>query len=505
MPDATIRLDTHHHVGPIDRRIFGGFAEHLGRCVYEGMYDPGNTHGLIDTNGFRNDVLKALSKLGMPIMRYPGGNFVSCYDWRDGVGPRDKRPVRRDFAWRTLESNQFGTDEFMQWCGLAATEPMMAVNLGTFGAAEAVALVEYCNLPTGSAWSDLRAANGHADPYGVKLWCLGNEMDGPWQAGHCSAKEYAQRAREAGAMMKGMDPTIQTVACGSSARGMATYLSYDREVLEHAWDSVDYVSAHRYSSNSKNDSAWFLAEGVEISRVIEDYASLFGYVAGMKRSDRKIYLSFDEWNVWYHSHDHDRTQKPWTFAPPLAEEWYNLEDALVCAQYLNAFIRRADVVKVACIAQIVNVIAPIMTRPDGLVLQTVYHAFAMFSENVTSEARSLSVAVDSPLYPAGTRGEVPALDVSATFDAASGTVTVFCVNRDQRTDLSVDVNLSDRRVTAVDDVTQLTGSDLKAGNTWDAPERVRPAIGRAAIENGVARLTVPAAGLAMLRLTTEAR
>ncbi|MGC4032913.1 MAG: hypothetical protein QM754_14490 [Tepidisphaeraceae bacterium] len=214
---AIVRLDTHHHVGAVDRRIFGGFAEHLGRCIYEGIYDPGNAHGLIDEDGFRTDVIAALKPLGMPVMRYPGGNFVSCYDWRDGIGPREKRPVRRDFAWHTLESNQFGTDEFMAWCKKLGTAPMMAVNLGTAGAAEAAALIEYCNLETGSAWADLRKTHGHAEPYGVKLWCLGNEMDGPWQAGHVPATEYGQRARAAGAMLKGLDSTIETIACGSSA------------------------------------------------------------------------------------------------------------------------------------------------------------------------------------------------------------------------------------------------------------------------------------------------
>ncbi|HEX8324092.1 MAG TPA: alpha-L-arabinofuranosidase C-terminal domain-containing protein [Tepidisphaeraceae bacterium] len=503
MSHARIQLDTHHHVGTVDRRIFGGFAEHLGRCVYEGMYDPGNTHRLIDGNGFRTDVLQALRPLAMPIMRYPGGNFVSCYDWRDGIGPRDKRPVRRDFAWRSLESNQFGTDEFMQWCKLANTEPMMAVNLGTGGAAEAAALLEYCNLGTGSAWADLRKANGHADPYNVKLWCLGNEMDGPWQAGHCPAGVYAQRAREAGAMMKGLDRSIETVACGSSGRGMATYLAYDREVLEYAWDSVDYISAHRYSNNLIDDSAWYLAEGVEVDRVITDYASLLGYVRGMKRSDKQVHLSFDEWNAWYRSNTGDHVDGHWQHAPHLLEEWYNLEDALVAAQYLNAFIRRADVVKVACLAQIVNVIAPIMTKPDGLVLQTIYHAFVMFAQNVMSGSRSLTPVVQSPVYKAGQRGDVPALDVSATFNPANGSINVFCVNRRQTDPITAFVDIGDRTVTAIEQTTQLAGDDLKAGNTFDAPGRVRPTAGSAVLEDNRVRVTVPRTGFVAVRLASR--
>ncbi|HEX8340621.1 MAG TPA: alpha-L-arabinofuranosidase C-terminal domain-containing protein [Tepidisphaeraceae bacterium] len=501
---ASVYLDTYNTVGEIDRRILGGFLEHLGRAVYEGVYDPRNEHGLVDRNGFRTDVIEALRPLGMPVMRYPGGNFVSCYDWRDGIGPRDKRPVRRDFAWRTLESNQFGTDEFMQWCKQFGTEPMMAVNLGTAGAGEAAALLEYCNLETGSAWSDLRKTNGSADPYNVKLWCLGNEMDGPWQAGHVSAAVYGQRARAAGAMMKGMDPTIETIVCGSSALSMSTYLAYDREALEIAWDSADYVSAHRYSDNSRNDSPWYLAEGVEIDRVLEDYAGLLNYLRGVKKSKKQVYVSFDEWNVWYRARHGDDVDGHWTHAPHLLEEWYNLEDALVCAQYLNAFVRRADVVKVACIAQIVNVIAPVMTRPQGLLFQTIYYPMAAFAEHLTVGARSITPVIDAPTYKAGVRGDVPVLDVSAAFDPATGAVSVFLVNRDHTAAVTT-IRFGNRKPTAVSPVSQLTGNDLKAGNTWDAPDRVKPTGGSAVVDGEGVRVTVPATGFVVVKIQTSAR
>ena len=300
---ATLHLDTQHHVGDIDPRIFSGFAEHMGRSIYEGLYDPGSP--LADANGFRLDVIEALQKLRMPLMRYPGGNFVSNYDWTDGIGPRDERPRRPDFAWKSIEPNQFGTDEFMAWCAQAKTEPMMAVNLGTKGATEASALLEYCNLPVGTYWADKRSANGHPDPYGVKVWCLGNEMDGPWQAGHVPAEEYARRADQAAKLMRGLDPTIELVACGSSGRSMPTYLNYDRITLEYCWNDVHYVSAHRYSNNHRNDTPWFLAEGVEIERIIDDYAGLFDYVRGLKRATKRVYLSFDEWNVWYKNMEMD--------------------------------------------------------------------------------------------------------------------------------------------------------------------------------------------------------
>ena len=498
---ATVRLDSQHHVGEIDRRIFGGFAEHLGRCIYEGIYDPGSP--LADENGFRTDVLGALKRLDMPVMRYPGGNFVSAYNWEDGVGPRDARPKRPDFAWRSVENNQFGTDEFMQWAKQLGTAPMMAVNLGTRGAEAAGNLLEYCNFSTDTKYANLRREHGHAEPYDVKLWCLGNEMDGPWQAGHVPAHVYARRAREAGALMKGLDPTIETVACGSSALTMPTYLAYDREVLEYAWDQVDYVSAHRYSENYHDETGWFLAEGVEIDRVLDDYAGLLAYVRGMKKSAKQVYVSFDEWNVWYRAREGDAMDGHWTEAPPLLEEQYNLEDAIVCAQYLSAFIRRADLVKIACIAQVVNVIAPLLTKADGLLVQSIFHPFEWFSKH--ARGKSLRPAIESPTYDAGKRGEVPALDVSATFDESANSAAVFLVNRNHTTDLTVTVEFDDLDIASIEGVDLLGGGDVKATNTWENPDAVKPQGGKAESVGRGVKVTVPAPGLAVVRLKVANR
>jgi len=494
---ASLSLDTQFNVGPVDRRIFSGFLEHLGRAVYGGVYDPGNE--LSDKNGFRRDVLEVLEPMGMPLMRYPGGNFVSAFDWKDGIGPRSKRPTRPDFAWASLESNQFGTDEFMTWCKALGTAPMMAVNLGTAGATEAGQLLEYCNFREGTLWADTRKANGHADPYGVKVWCLGNEMDGPWQAGHVPAEEYARRARAAGAMMKGLDPTIETVACGSSSLGMPTYLEYDRVTLEHCWDYVDYISAHRYSANDRQDTPWFLAEGVEIDRVIEDYAGLLSYVRGRKKSNKHVYVSFDEWNVWYKERNGNGK---WQNAPHLLEEIYNLEDALVCAQYLSAFIRRADVVKIACIAQIVNVIAPVLTRPEGLLKQSIYWPFVAFSQN--AKGVSLTPVVSGAKYQAGERGEVPSCDAAATYDAASGDVNVFLVNRDIKQAMTVDITIADRIITSAGKATTLGGGDPKAANTWTQPNAVVPTFtGVTSVADNRATIQVPAPGFAAITLQTK--
>ena len=496
MQKANVYCDTHHHVGQIDRRIFSGFLEHMGRAVYEGVYDPESPRS--DEQGMRRDVLEALRPLGMPLVRYPGGNFVSGYDWTDGIGPKEQRPRRRDYAWKSIETNQFGTDEFMEWCAKIGTSPMLAVNLGTGDATRAGALLEYCNLPSGTFWADKRVSNGHEKPYGVKLWCLGNEMDGPWQAGHVPAEVYAQRADTASKYMKGLDPSIETVACGSSWRGSPTYLYWDQTVLDYCWNNIDYISAHRYSRNMENNSPWFLAEGVEIDRIIEEYAALITLVRGTKKSDKHVYLSFDEWNVWYKVLGEDGGGQ---VAPHLLEEIYNLEDALVCAQYLNSFIRHADIVKVACLAQIVNVIAPVLTKRDSLLIQSIYYPFLLFSRYASGY--SLVPAIESPTYQAGERGDAAMLDASMSYDEHTGVVTAYLVNRHQEQDLSVDLTMYDRTVERVLGVDVLTADNVKTANTWEQPDRVKPVSGHASItDEGCVNVTVPAPWLAVVRVQT---
>jgi len=498
MPKATITLDPDRNAGKIDGRIFSGFLEHLGRAVYDGVYDPGNP--LSDEHGFRRDVLEAMRPMRMPYVRYPGGNFVSNYDWKDGIGPSDRRPARADFAWQTTEPNTFGTDEFMDWCTAVGTSPMMAVNLGTGAAKSAAELVEYCNHPSGTYWSDLRRSNGHADPHDVKVWCLGNEMDGPWQAGHVPAAEYALRAEQAGKLMKGVDPTIETIIAGSSGNHMPEYMEWDRVALEYTWDDVDYISAHRYSRNESDDTPWFLAEGVEIDRIIQDYRSLLGYVRAVKKSSKQVYLSFDEWNVWYRARGSTHSKGAWEQAPHLIEEVYNLEDALVVAQYLNSFIRNADVVEMACLAQIVNVIAPIITRRDGLLFQSIYHPFVRYAELASGD--SLTPVVDGPVYSAGDRGEVPSLDVSASYDGVDGRTTVFAVNRDLANSVTATLRVIGRSVSEADQGWLLTGDDPQAHNDWDAPDNVAPATCDVAVEDGVAQVVMPPMSLVLASLNT---
>jgi alpha-N-arabinofuranosidase len=489
---VTVHLHTEHRVGAVDERIFGGFLEHLGRAVYEGVYDPGNPRS--DAQGFRTDVLEALRSLRMPVVRYPGGNFVSNYDWRHGVGPREQRPRRPDFAWHTTETNQFGTDEFLAWCDALGTQPMLAVNLGTGTPADAAELLEYCNLPMGTSVADRRAANGHPEPYGVGLWCLGNEMDGPWQAGHVSAPTYAERARVASSLMKGLDPTIRTVACGSSARTMPTYLEWDRTVLEHTWETIDFLSVHRYSGNRQDDTPAFLAEGVVVDEILDDYRGLLTAVKARIRSRHDVRLCFDEWNVWYRE---TSGNGGWGEAPHLLEEQYNVEDALVCAQYLHAFIRNADLVRIACIAQIVNVIAPVLTRPDGLLLQTIYWPFRMLRNVVAGE--SLRVVVRGPDLSTR-RGDVPVVDAAATFDEEGSAASVSLVNRDHRLPADVTIAVTGPASSWTTTSALVLTGDPKAANTWDRPEAVAPSpVAVIAGPDGL-RVTLPPASHAVLGL-----
>lgn len=493
MRPTTIHLHTAFQIAPVDRRIFGGFLEHMGRAVYEGVYDPRSRHA--DENGFRTDVLEALRRLRFTIMRYPGGNFVSGYHWEDGIGPRDRRPLRVEKAWDSKEPNQIGTDEFMSLCRKLDWEPMIAVNLGTGSADEAGNWVEYCNGPRGTKYGDRRAANGHPEPYGVKLWCLGNEMDGPWQIGHCSPEEYAARAREAARRMRGVDPTIETVACGSSATLMPTFASWDAQVLEHIDDQADFISLHRYVGNWTENTRDYLALTNSIDRQIEDIDAVARAAQSKRKSDKRVYLSFDEWNVWYKTFSIHGTSAKGEFPAHLIEEVYNLEDALVVAGFLHSFLRHADCVKVANLAQIVNVIAPIRTRGDDMLIQSIFHPIEMFAKR--RQGISLRVAVDGPRYVSDKYGEVSEIDCSAILDG--NRLSVFATNRSLDRAAPLCVTVADRQVARFVDGELLAASDPKAENTFENQEVVRSvAFGDVRCDGHGARLDLPPLSLAAL-------
>ena len=483
--NAQVFLDRNRTIAPISPLLFGGFAEHMGRCIYEGIYDPRSPHA--DERGFRTDVMEALRDQAYTVIRYPGGNFLSGYNWLDGVGPKEKRPRQRELAWQSLETNQFGTNEFMEFCATINAAPMLGVNMGTGTIQSAADLVEYCNGVGGTRWSDLRARHGFAEPHNVRYWCVGNEMDGPWQIGHLDAVSYGNKALEAAKMMKMQDPTIKTILCGSSNDRMPTYPEWDRTALEIAWEHMDYLSMHYYAGNAENDTDSYLASAVLFERYVDTLEGTLRYVKAKQRSKHDIYLSWDEWQVWYKG---DPVQGNWTEAPHLAEEIYNLEDALVVAQWLNVFLRKSHVLKIACVAQIVNVISWLHTRPDGLLKHPSYYVFKLVSNLARGEA--LDVHVKAPAIETKQHDAVPALDVSASYDVETQEGAVFLVNRSQTKSMTTDLVWQDGQALQVEEAWQMNGGDPKAVNSWEEPERVVPkAIATPTVDGGRATLSLP--------------
>lgn len=464
-------VDPAFRIGRLDRNLFSSFIEHLGRAVYGGIYEPGSP--LADQDGFRKDVMEVIRDAGVPMIRYPGGNFVSGYDWMNGVGPKKDRPTLLDRAWDTIETNQFGTDEYMLWCEKAGTLPLLAVNLGAGNPHHASQLVEYCNLEKGTKYSDLRRQYGHERPYGVKHWCLGNEMDGPWQIGHCTAREYGLRAADAARQMRAIDRDLFLVACGSSGPFMPTYLEWDREVLEQCYPFVDAISLHRYYNNTTEtggDTRHFVALNLTMDRQIEEIQAVCEIVRGRLRSDKVLYLSFDEWNVWYRERNGDGGKK---VAPHLVEEVYNLEDALLVGGLVNSLLRHADRVKVACLAQLVNALAALLTNEQGVLKQTIFYPYEWALKNCSGDVLNLSV--ESPTYEVQGLGQVPYLDVVATRDEASQKVCLLVLNRDLDNGREFEVNWRADAPTRVLASQVMTGPDLKATNTFADPKKVVPA------------------------------
>lgn len=476
MRTARFTLDPAFTVGPVDPRLFGSFVEHLGRCVYTGIHEPG--HPTADADGLRTDVLDLVRELGVTAIRYPGGNFVSGYRWEDSVGPAEDRPRRLDLAWHSTETNRFGLSEYISFLRKTGpqTEPMMAVNLGTRGVTEALELQEYANHPAGTALSDLRAAHGDKDPFGIRLWCLGNEMDGPWQTGHKTAEEYGRLAAETARAMRRQDPGVELVACGSSGRSMSTFAAWEAAVLTETYDLVDHISLHAYYEPHDGDLDSFLASAVDMESFIEDTVATCDHVGAKLKSTKKINLSFDEWNVWYMSRWQERAttfaQDDWPEAPRLLEDDYSVTDAVVFGSLLIALLRHADRVKIACLAQLVNVIAPIMTEPGGPAWrQTTFHPFAQASRHGRGEV--LDVRVDSPTYQTARYGTADLLHATAV-RADDGTVTVFAVNRSRTGELPLEIALGGLGLTAVVEHAVLADADPDARNTLDEPERVAP-------------------------------
>ncbi len=498
---AKLTVDKAYRIGTVDRRLYGSFIEHLGRAIYGGIYEPG--HPEADEDGFRRDVLELVRALQVPIVRYPGGNFVSGYNWEDGIGPKERRPRRLELAWRTIETNEVGVNEFATWAKKAGAELMLAVNLGTRGIDAARNLVEYCNHPEGTYWSDLRRSHGYPEPHRVKVWCLGNEMDGPWQIGHKDAVDYGKLAREAAKVMKWVDPSIELVVCGSSNSGMRTFPEWEATVLDYTYEYVDYISLHTYYGNPDDDTPNFLARSLDMDQFIRTVVATCDYVKAKKRSKKVMYLSFDEWNVWFHSHAADRKIEPWSIAPPQLEDVYTMEDALLVGCMLITLLKHADRVKIGCQAQLVNVIAPIMTRTGGPAwAQTIYYPYLHAS--VYGRGTALHTLLDCPVYDTKDFQAVPVVEAAAVHNEEKDELVIFAVNRDLQDVVELEVDLRQFAGYRVAEHLVLEHPDLKATNTEANPRNVAPhSGGKASVDGGRLSAPLSKASWNVIRLAKE--
>lgn len=482
MKNAKCFSDRHYPIGKIDDKLYSSFTEHLGRCIYSGIYEPG--HPTADENGYRQDVAELVKELGVPVIRYPGGNFVSCYDWHDGIGPKENRPKRMDYAWSTIETNEFGIDEFCQWAEKVGVEPMIAVNLGTGSIKDAGDLVEYCNHPGGTYWSDLRGKNGHPEPYNIKYWCLGNEMEGSWQAGHLSAEDYTKKAMEAAKIMRWVDPSIKLVACGSSYETLPTYLEWDRIMLTELYNQVDYISTHNYTMNAGQGTTNFLASYKQLDTHIKNSAKVVEFVKAKNHFDKDIKICLDEWNVWNFQDikldslaDLDglttfemTSAEKWETAPSILQEKYSLLDALVVGGLGITLLNNVDTVEIACLAQLINVIAPITTVRGGEVFkQTIYHPFHMLSKY--GRGTTMKAAIEAPTYTSEF-GELPIVESAVVYDETKEEIRVFALNCSQDEDTEFTVELQGYGNKKLKKHLALFGDDPEVRNTIDQPDNV---------------------------------
>ena len=445
---ARIKIDIERQIGEIDKMIYGNFVEHLGRCIYGGLYEPGSS--LSDESGFRKDVIHAIKELNVPIVRWPGGNFVSGYHWQDGIGPKDQRPVRIDLAWGFRENNSFGTDEFMDWCRKVNTEPYFCVNLGTGTMDEARNWVEYCNVEKGTYYSDLRIKNGHSQPYNVKYWGLGNEVDSPLQMGYKNAEDYGKYALEVAKLMKWIDKDIKLIASGSSNYG-GDWIHWNRTILEYLIRQVDYISLHNYVGNRNDNYYQFMASTTFAEDAIRITEGIIREEMAKARRKRPVYIAFDEYNVWYRAKGEEGN-----------EEVYNLEDALVVAGYLNVFVRNSHIVKMANMAQLVNVIAPIFTSKEGLFYQSIFYPLQLFSNHCYG--CSVSAFVDCPQYDMN--GEkIPYLDVSSAYNKETKELIINVVNRNKDQFIDTEIISQYGQFEGKATIYEVNGRDIKDHNS----------------------------------------
>lgn len=492
---ARIKIDIDRTIGEVHPHVFGNFAEHLGRCIYGGLYEPGSK--LADADGARKDVMEAIRGMGVTLLRWPGGNFASGYNWKDGIGPRNQRPVRPEGAWGALEPNTFGTDEFLQYSEKLGVEPYICINAGLGTVEEARQWIEYTNESRDTYWAQQRRKNGRDKPYGVKIWGLGNEIDGPWQLGHKNVEDYTKFALEAAKAMRRVDGSIKLIASGSSNfGGNADWIGWNRVVLDQLRNEIDYISLHTYIGNRANNFEQFLAASQDIDERIEVVEGLIKAAQAGMRNPRPIYISYDEWNVWYRARGGSEHETGST----RLEEIYNFEDALAMGMFFNSFIRHANIVKMANLAQIVNVIAPIFTNKDGLFLQPIYFPIAEYSKQRGNMA--VDVLVKSPTYTVR-RKPLSYLDVSSTWDPKTGALFVNVLNRSESRDIEAQIDNATGTLGGSASVWEMNHNDLKATHTFGDDKKVRPVTRTVQVAGNRFTYKFPKHSLTILKLSVK--
>lgn len=498
-------LDKDYVIGEVDKRLFGSFVEHLRRVVYNGLYEPG--HPLSDEQGFRKDVIETVRQANISVIRYPGGNFVSGYQWTDGIGPLSERKRRLNLAWSSIETNEIGIDEFSDWVKKANVDLMATVNLGTGTPQDAGEMVEYCNHPSGTYWSDLRRKNGHPDPHRIKLWCLGNEMDGEWQIGNLSPTDYAKKALESAKIMKWVDPSIELVACGSCCTEIPTYPEWDRVVLEHVYEKIDYLSLHRYYSyNPKHHLFYPTIEGrsdiayfpLDLQDYLHTVISAADFVKTKKKSNKTMNISFDEWNVISDSNPTLNELKPWQSNLDESVEVFSLLDALIYGGILCTLLKNSDRVKIACQSLLLNNGGMFYTQIGGrLVKNPVFYPF----QQVATYAKGVSLMdrITCPKIKTDHHGEVPAIQTASIFNEEENTLNIFIVNYDDKDDCTLTMDF--RYFANIQMIEHLSmDGDLTSINSFNDPDKVKPRVNKITkVENGMVNVVIPKSSWNMLR------
>ncbi|WP_427982484.1 alpha-N-arabinofuranosidase [Agarivorans sp.] len=469
-------FDKDYIISKIDNRIYGSFIENLGRCIYGGIYDPEDPTA--DENGFRRDVIQLVKELNVPMVRLPGGNFIATYVWEDGVGPRENRPRKPDLAWKCIETNQVGTNEYMDWLNEIGAEAMMTVNMGTRSILDALNLLDYCNRDSGTHYSDLRISHGYKKPHNIKTWAIGNELDGDWQVGQKTPFEYARLARETAKAMKLLDGSIEIVAAGSAGQESPTFGEWEQTLIQEAHPYIDYISLHQYYLNLEKDTANFLAKTLAFDEYIQSIGNLIDYMKVKTQSRQDIHISLDEWNVWYHNRqqDHETIRdrgKDWPIAPAILEEPYNFEDALVAGAMLIALIRNCDRVKIAAYAQLVNVLAPIMTDKNGKIWKNTIF-YPIYYASKYGRGTALRGIIHCDKYDSRDFSDVPYLDSVAVISNDETELTIFAINKSLNENMVVNCDLRSFGRVEMTSHIALENNDVYDINSLEHPDKVVP-------------------------------